>query len=90
MHGASSDEFRNLMAPYILQWKVIGEAKNRGFKYYDFCGVDENKWPGVTRFKKGFGGEAHSFLGAFDYIINRNFYLFYMIIRKIRRFIKFL
>ena len=54
MHGASSDANRNLMAPYGLQWQAIKLAKEMGYKYYDFFGIDEKKWPGVTRFKNGF------------------------------------
>jgi len=57
MYGASSGEYRNLMAPYLLQWEAIKYAKVRGAKVYDFFGIDEVKWPGVTRFKKGFGGD---------------------------------
>lgn len=90
LHGASSNEFRNLMAPYSLQWEIIKLAKSKGFKYYDFCGVDDKKWPGVSRFKRGFGGQEFNYLGTFDYIIKNNFYFIYYFIRKIRRLLKFL
>ena len=36
LHGASADEGRNLMAPHLLQWAAIKEAKKFGCKYYDF------------------------------------------------------
>ena len=39
LHGASDYHCRQLMAPYLLQWTVIKEAKARGFKYYDFHGI---------------------------------------------------
>jgi len=55
LHGGSSEEGKNLMAPHLLQWEAIKKAKELGYKYYDFWGIDEKKWPGVTRFKKGFG-----------------------------------
>jgi lipid II:glycine glycyltransferase (peptidoglycan interpeptide bridge formation enzyme) len=57
LHGASDYNFRQLMAPHLLQWQAILEAKELGLKYYDFWGIDEKKWPGLTRFKKGFGGQ---------------------------------
>jgi lipid II:glycine glycyltransferase (peptidoglycan interpeptide bridge formation enzyme) len=39
LHGASADEYREAMAPHLLQWRQIQAAKKRGFKYYDFWGI---------------------------------------------------
>lgn len=39
LHGGSDLEYRQLMAPYLLQWQMILEAKKAGFHYYDFFGV---------------------------------------------------
>ena len=36
LFGASSDKYRNAMAPHLLQWMMIQDAKARGFNYYDF------------------------------------------------------
>jgi lipid II:glycine glycyltransferase (peptidoglycan interpeptide bridge formation enzyme) len=55
-YGASGSEYRSLMAPYLLQWRVIEHAKKRKLKLYDFLGVagpDEtnSSLAGVTDFK---------------------------------------
>ncbi len=86
MHGCSDYKYRKLMAPYALQWYVIQFAKNNGYKYYDFYGIDDKKWPGVTRFKKGFNGSIVERLGTFDAIFDLKKYLLYSGLRKIRRF----
>jgi peptidoglycan pentaglycine glycine transferase (the first glycine) len=85
MHGASSDASRNLMAPYALQWEVIKLAKKMGYKYYDFFGIDEKKWPGVTRFKKGFAGKEINYPGTFDLAFDPGWYSVYKMVRKVRR-----
>ncbi len=85
IHGASSNKYRNVMAPYLLQWQVIKKAKTQGFKYYDFYGIDEKKWPGVTRFKRGFSGDKINYPGTFDLVFNKFWYNIYKIARAVRR-----
>lgn len=85
IHGGSSDENREVMAPYALQWHNIKLAKKSGCEYYDFHGIDEKKWPGVTRFKIGFGGHAEEYPGTFDLVYDESWYNIYKMVRKIRR-----
>jgi len=85
IHGTSSNEHRNMMAPYFLQWHCIKEAKSQGYKYYDFYGIDEKKWPGVTKFKRGFGGEKIEYPGTLDLIVANKWYNIYKLVRKLRR-----
>lgn len=72
-YGASSYEHRSLMAPYLLQWEAIREAKRRGMKYYDFLGIappgeENHPYAGITEFKKKFGGREVIYPPAFDII----------------------
>jgi lipid II:glycine glycyltransferase (peptidoglycan interpeptide bridge formation enzyme) len=83
LHGASSSEHRNVMAPHLLHWSIISEAKRLGFKYYDFWGIDEAKWPGITRFKKSFGGFEISYLGTFDLPVNKLWYKIYYLAKNL-------
>lgn len=90
LHGASSNEYRNVMAPYLLQWEAIKDAKSEGYIFYDFWGIAPNdnprhKWAGVTRFKKGFGGEQVNYLGTFDLVFSKKWYLIYRLARLLNR-----
>lgn len=85
VHGSSSNQDRSVMAPYLLQWEIIKQAKNLGYKHYDFYGIDENKWPGVTRFKKGFGGAEVNYPGTFDVVFDSTLYNVYKLFRWLRR-----
>lgn len=72
-YGASSYEHRHLMAPYLLQWEAILEAKKRGMTQYDFFGIapgnaKNHPWKGVTEFKKKFGGKEVTYPPAFDLV----------------------
>ncbi len=87
-HGASSNNNRNVMAPYLLQWHAICKSKEKGYKYYDFHGIDEEKWPGVTRFKKGFNGSEMSYSGTFDLVFDKSWYFLYKFVRWVRRKLK--
>jgi len=85
LHGAADYEVRNLMAPHFLHWQQINEAKRRGCKKYDFWGIDEKKWPTLTRFKKSFGGERKEYVGAWDLIFDGKFYTVYKVASLIRK-----
>ena len=85
IHGGSANENREVMAPYALQWQMIKLAKQMNYKYYDFHGVDEVKWPGVTRFKFGFGAKQADYPGTFDLVYDQGWYNIYKMVRKVRR-----
>ena len=135
LHGASSNIHREAMAPYLLHWEQIKEAKKLGCLSYDFWGIEKqlkvkskklkvenethchsrnefgtgselvsgsnrfrnkfgmtkgkfgiaekNNWTGITRFKKGFGGEEISYPESRDIILKPISYVIYRIARKI-------
>ncbi|MFH1838192.1 MAG: peptidoglycan bridge formation glycyltransferase FemA/FemB family protein [Candidatus Kuenenbacteria bacterium] len=43
-YGGSSNKNREVMAPYLLHWEIIKEAKKRNCKTYDFWGVIPEPW----------------------------------------------
>ena len=68
LYGASSNQKRNLMAPYALQWEAMKEAKAAGCLCYDLYGIpprppeeDPNHpMAGLYRFKTGFIGDEET------------------------------
>ncbi len=87
VHGASSNAWRQVMAPYLLQWAGVRKAQELGCKFYDLYGIDERKWPGVTRFKLGFGGYEQAYPGTFDFPLAGWQYNIYRALRAARRLI---
>lgn len=103
LHGASSHEHRNLMAPALLHWELMKDAKARGLKFYDWWGVapessppagggarrgGRHPWAGISRFKRGFGGEEVVSPGTNDIVLKPSRYRLYQLSRSVARFIR--
>lgn len=76
LYGASSNEHRNLMPNYMLQWNMIEWAVEKGCRLYDFRGVpghvgEDHPLYGLYKFKLGFGGDYVEFVGEMDLVLNR-------------------
>ena len=91
VHGASSSEFRNVMAPHLAQWRQILEGKKHEFKYYDMWGIMPGprstdyglqSWAGLTRFKRGFSGQEVNYTGTYDLILDSFWYNIYKLGRR--------
>jgi lipid II:glycine glycyltransferase (peptidoglycan interpeptide bridge formation enzyme) len=72
LYGASSNSKRNLMAPHLLQWTAMRDARDFGCKRYDLFGIppaDDPAHPmaGLYRFKTGFGGAVVHRGGSWDF-----------------------
>ena len=75
LYGASSNEHRNLMPNYLLQWRMIQWAVEMNCRIYDFRGVsgdvsEDNPLYGLFRFKQGFGGDFTEFVGEMDLVLS--------------------
>jgi lipid II:glycine glycyltransferase (peptidoglycan interpeptide bridge formation enzyme) len=92
LFGASTDEERNRMPAYLLQWEAMRWARAQGCEEYDLWGVpDEDEadleagfenrsdglW-GVYRFKRGFGGQVRRARQAVDRAYNPLLYRLYV------------
>lgn len=91
LHGGSDERFHTDMAPFLLQWAGMCEAKRRGCAWYDFGGVNaeelaagRGKWLGITRFKFGFSPSTVTtvFPGAYDIVLSPARYGLYRLIQR--------
>jgi lipid II:glycine glycyltransferase (peptidoglycan interpeptide bridge formation enzyme) len=76
------------MAPYLLHWELMRDAKACGLRFYDWWGVapveaENHPWFGISRFKRGFGGEEVGALGTFDIVAKPVVYYFYRVARRV-------
>ena len=84
LHGAMDREYKEFMAPYFMHCEIIKKFKSLKFKNYDLWGIDAREWPGVTRFKLGWGGDTKEYPGSFDLVISKFWYFAYNLARRIR------
>lgn len=91
-HSGSVPKFTQINPAYLLQWRIIQEAKKRGLNYYNFWGISDpsrpnHPWAGLSLFKKGFGGFAEEYLRAQDKPLTAKYYVSYFVetLRRIRR-----
>lgn len=73
--AGSSDQHSNIMAPYLLNFRAMQDAKGRGCDWYDFYGISPiDAEPGgldnVTRFKSKFGGVEQRFVATMDFFFD--------------------
>ena len=80
--GGWSGSHRGVRPNELLHWAGMQWARDRGYRYYDFEGIDPAVGeailsgrdtanldvPGTTHFKLGLGGDVTQFPGCYDYI----------------------
>lgn len=82
--GGSLSEYKNLSAPYLLQWEAMKWAKSKGASDYDMGGVppstkldSSHKYFGMYSFKKKFNSEVTDFVPTHEMILNPSKYRLY-------------
>lgn len=89
-YGASSNRHRNVMAPYLLQWTAIKDARAMGLRMYDFLGIassdnPSDPWFGITQFKTKFGGHPVRYRPAMEHAFKPLLYWAYRVLKFVRR-----
>lgn len=83
VHGGSDYAHRAVMAPHLLHWQAMQDALAVGYQYYDWFGIGP-QWPGVTTFKRSFGGEERTYAGTFEIPLKPMWYTAYSLMKKIK------
>jgi lipid II:glycine glycyltransferase (peptidoglycan interpeptide bridge formation enzyme) len=91
LYGASSNEHRETMPAYALQWEAIKRARERGCHVYDLFGIPPSEDPshpmhGLYQFKVGFGGRIVHRAGCWDYPTKPAAYFIYREAERVRDF----
>jgi len=86
LHGGSSRIEKSVMAPYLTHCEAIKKSRQNGCNFYDFWGINQKKWPGLTKFKKNFGGKEIFYPGTFDFVFSKFWANIYYFIKLCFRF----
>jgi len=88
--STSNSRYRNMMAPYLLQWEAIKYAKNNWYEIYDFLWVatpDEKNsslaW--VSDFKYKFTSDVRNVSKSYIFINKTFIYSLINFVRKIKK-----
>lgn len=91
LYGASSNENRQVMAPYAAHLAAINSAKAHGCHTYDLLQIappdasDKHHYATLTRFKQQFGGQAVQLVGGWDYVYRPLVYTGFKFVERLRR-----
>lgn len=90
LFGGSSTTHKNVMAPYLLHWTIIKDAKNNSLHTYDWFGAEGavSDGSGFARFKNSFGGDTIQYAEASDIIFKPLAYRAYQTTRHLNRWIR--
>lgn len=86
--STSDKEYRNLMAPYLMQWYAIEKSKNIWSKFYDFLWVaspwdEKSHLAWVTDFKLKFTTDVREVSKSYIFVNKRFKYFIFQMLRKV-------
>lgn len=90
-YGASSRQFKEVMANNLMMWEAIKFGKQQGCKIFDLWGTaglnpkPSDHWYGFHRFKEGYGPQVVQYIGAYDWVIDPTLYPIVTTLDKFRR-----
>ena len=89
-YGASTREYKEVMANNLVMWEAIRLAKKRGCHYFDMWGSlgpnpnKKNPWYGFHRFKSGYKPRLVEYMGTYDLVIRPGWYKLFRVVEKLR------
>lgn len=89
-YGASTREYREVMANNLVMWETIKLAKQWKCKYLDMWGAlgpdpdPSDPWYGFHNFKAGYNPRAVEYIGSWDYVDKPWLYKLYRLIEVMR------
>ncbi len=81
-YGASTQKYKNVMAPNLMMWEAIKFGRKNKLKVFDLWGREEGK--GFTKFKEGYNPKVVEFLGTWDLVVNKPMYYLYRLMEFVR------
>lgn len=90
-YGGSTQEARELHAPYLLHWEIMKAMKNRGNITYDFMGIAGKYYPSlanVTQFKLKFSKNIIKVRPTYDLPLQKSKYTLLSLAIKTKRKLK--
>ncbi|HYF10222.1 MAG TPA: peptidoglycan bridge formation glycyltransferase FemA/FemB family protein [Candidatus Paceibacterota bacterium] len=86
LFGASLTKHLDSKISTYLHMKAAEDAQKRGYRYYDIGGIDPERWPTLTEFKRQFRGTEFCYMGNMDILLRPRLYTVYTLVRKVKGF----
>jgi len=89
-YGASSSEYREVMASNLMMWEAIKFGKKLDCHRFDLWGSlgpdasPSDPWFGFHHFKEGYNPQLVEFIGTYDLVLKPTLYSVYNFVDKIR------